>query len=92
MDVKELKLGTVGEIIVLDVGILIEGDEVATVTVLKPDDTTTSWAATPVAGSETITYTLAEGDLDQLGNWYLVPVVDGVKGETARIRVIDEFD
>lgn len=92
MDVTTLKVGTVGEILVLDVNITLEGGETTFIDVLKPDLTIVSWPATPVAGTTNINYELVEGDLDQVGNYYVTPLIDGVLGETARIRVIERFD
>lgn len=92
MDVTTLKVGTVGEILVLDVNITLEGGETTFIDVLKPDLTIISWPATPVTGTTNINYELAEGDLDQVGNYYVTPLIDGVLGETARIRVIERFD
>lgn len=92
MDITTLKIGTVGEILVLDVGIILTGDETTEIQVLKPDLTTTTWTSAPTAGTTNITYTLAEGDLDQRGNYYITPSIDQVLGETARIRAIGLFD
>lgn len=92
MDVTTLKSGTIGEILVLDVNITLEGGETTFIDVLKPDQSIVTWTATPVIGTTNISYTLEEGDLDQAGNYYVTPLVDGVLGETARIRVIEKFD
>ena len=92
MDTTTLKVGTVGEVLVLDVGGPMTGDEECTIDVLRPDLSMTTWTATPIPGEPNITYTLQEGDLDQVGNYYITPIIDGALGDTARIRVIEKFD
>lgn len=92
MDAAEIKIGTAGEIIVLDVNETLAGSEVISIKVRLPDDSETTWAGTPVAGSKTVTHTLIASDLTILGNHYVTPYVDGVPGETARIRAIGPFD
>lgn len=92
MDLTTLKVGTVGEVIVLDVGVPMVGNEECQIDVLRPDLTMTEWTASPLPGEPNITHTLEEGDLEEIGNYYVTPVIDGAVGDTARIRVIGMFD
>ena len=92
MDVTTLKVGTIGEVLVLDVNITLTGEEETTIDVLKPDLSSVTWSATPVPGTTNITHTLEPGELNQVGNYYISPIVESVLGETARIRVIEKFD
>ena len=68
------QVGDIGTSLVIDLGEDVSGADSVSIVARKPDRTTEVWAANAV--NETVVYIIADGDLDQHGDWQLQAYVD----------------
>ena len=99
-------VGEVGTEVTLDTGVLIGSASAQHIKYRKPDGVTTgTWSASlynsysllaNATGTYFLQYSLASGDLDTPGKWYLQAYVASVAGtwlgETIELQVFDTYE
>ena len=73
-------VGETGTNIIIDTGSDIEGATTSKILVRKPDGTHAEWEAS-VYDETKLKYTLAEGDLDKSGTYYMQAMIGTGSGE-----------
>jgi len=85
----------VGTVILLDTGITITGATNLSIEVLKPSNTTVSWAGTIHTDNRSVKHTVASGGFDEVGTYILqakLTLGAGTwRGESVKLIVRDIF-
>lgn len=89
MSTQKVYVGDTGTLIVLDCGQDISTATARSISVRKPDGTTTTWAAV-ASGTDSIAYTSLAGTFDRPGLWRLQAQVTLPSGEWAGATVLLE--
>lgn len=71
----------------LNTGIPLDDAVDVKMVVRKPFGDVVEWNATKYGATQSLTYTVVDGDLDEVGIYYIQTYVDGHKGETFQQEV-----
>jgi|LGVE01.1.fsa_nt_gb hypothetical protein len=92
---NKIYVGDIGTVIVLDTNEDISSATTTDIKVKKGDGTTATWTGL-LFGSDSVTYTIVDGDLSCPGTYkvqtYIVMTSWSGLGETAEFHVYDEFE
>jgi hypothetical protein len=94
MATNKIYIGDIGTLISVNMGEDISAAEDVVFKVKKPDNTEVEWAA-EIGDDDVLEYTVAEGDLDQAGVYYINPHLTlgdwTGSGDTVKFTVLNKY-